>query len=45
MAGWRWAPLAQVADEARRHPDRFTAWFLEEMALLGWLGAARAVPA
>lgn len=40
VADWRWAPLAAVQAETRQHPQRFTAWFVEEMTLLGWLSAA-----
>lgn len=39
VADWRWAPLAAVAAEVHQSPDRFTAWFVEEMEVLNWLGA------
>jgi isopentenyl-diphosphate delta-isomerase len=29
VAGWRWASIADVLDEMRRQPERFTAWFRE----------------
>lgn len=39
VADWRWAPLAAVATEVHQSPARFTAWFVEEMEVLNWLGA------
>jgi len=45
VAATRWASLADVAAEARRDPGCYTAWFLEEMELLGWPGAAVRTPA
>jgi len=45
VAATRWASLADTAAEARRDPGCFTAWFLEEMELLGWPGAGARAPA